>query len=755
MNPYDRLLENARQYLIGGEYNANDPRIAFVLNEIDARVFTYRQTLKDELERDTHQHAQTASCLKMLAAMGMAYTQKGTALYRDDTLRGEVLRGLEYISKHRYSPNIAVMENTGDWWFKEISCGLALCYCLILMKEHLSDAQRKGWLAAYVAYNPYGYDFGTSEWGKTYGVNRLEKCFIYIILAALNKDDETMRYAMDGLNEVFEFAGGLNMVEGTKNYMDLFDGFYPDGSFMQHVGVAHTGGYGTALLENLPFICNAVHGTPWAFTPERMARIRHWLRYSYIPVMFRGGVMDFVKDREISRKLLQSHMMGHRIACAVCGLSEAFGGDEKDFLKSVVKGWIKGDGFLDFFSYPHEENQRLSINATVRMAQLLDDEGIEPIYDFTHAQVFAAAARAVQFRPGYAFNVAMNSARNKYYESIHGESLRSWYINEGMTCFYDADALGHYDEGYWATVDPYRLPGTTVDTVRRADREAASASEFIYSGEAWAGGVAYGGYAICGYQLSAYGVSLKAKKSWFMSDGKIICLGADINSHDGRDIETIIENRRINGDINIISGEGFMHLPWGGYIFPQPLNLHRVIEKRTGDWQAIGHSRGTETNTFFTLWHNHGKNPCGDEYAYVFLPRAAAEETRRTAEFPSFTIVENTNKAQAVKDDGAGVTGINFWEAHTVCGVTSDNPASVLLHEHDGRLTIAVSDPTWENDGGIHLKINRAVTEITQSDEDVAIERTAPALVLTIKTRAALSQGKTYVIQATLCSDQP
>jgi len=372
-------------------------------------------------------------------------------------------------------------------------------------------------------------------------------------------------------------------------------------------------------------------------------------------------------------------------------------------------------------------------------------------------RMYAVAARAIQHRPEYAFNVAMNSARNKYYESIGGENFKAWHINEGMTNFYTDRHLGHYDENYWATVNLYRLPGTTVDTKERANLELASTNTVtIYSGQNWAGGVQLDDrYVAAGYQQATYDVTLKAKKSWFMLEGKIACLGADINSKDGRTIETIIDNRKQSETgnrkptsevINVKAGSGFYYngLP-GGYYFPDKADINVLVEQREGNWRDIGGSNLAGSNFFVTSWIDHGVSPKEAKFAYVFLPNANEAETTAYAASPDVVILENSKYAQAVKDNSAGVTGINFWaENRTVSGVTCNKQASFMMVDGDNGVKIAMSDPTWQNVGEIRFEIDRAVGSVLSKDEGVTVIQTEPKLILTITTDGPRSQGKTF-----------
>ena len=70
--------------------------------------------------------------------------------------------------------------------------------------------------------------------------------------------------------------------------------------------------------------------------------------------------------------------------------------------------------------------------------------------------------RVVHLRSGWGFSIAMSSSRIANYESINNENLHGWFTGDGMTYIYNADA-GQFSDCFWATVDPYRLPGTTFE----------------------------------------------------------------------------------------------------------------------------------------------------------------------------------------------------------------------------------------------------------------------------------------------------
>ncbi|MES2692253.1 MAG: polysaccharide lyase family 8 super-sandwich domain-containing protein, partial [Verrucomicrobiota bacterium] len=134
-----------------------------------------------------------------------------------------------------------------------------------------------------------------------------------------------------------------------------------------------------------------------------------------------------------------------------------------------------------------------------------------------------------------------------------GENKRAWHTAEGMTYLYNND-LSQFDGDFWPTIDPNRLPGTTVDSAQPSADEAGKHS----TGEPWVGGAEVGNrYGVVGMQLKGrlsppeipYN-GARAKKSWFLFDDEIVALGADITYVEttGGVIETIVENRKIDSN---------------------------------------------------------------------------------------------------------------------------------------------------------------------------------------------------------------
>src|SRR5262249_52955105 len=97
---------------------------------------------------------------------------------------------------------------------------------------------------------------------------------------------------------------------------------------------------------------------------------------------------------------------------------------------------------------------------------------------------FASMDRVVALRPGFGFGLSMSSTRIANYESINEENLHGWFTGDGMTYLYIGNADTQFTGDFWPTIDPYFLPGTTVETNPRANAAAAGK----HTTQNWVGG---------------------------------------------------------------------------------------------------------------------------------------------------------------------------------------------------------------------------------------------------------------------------
>ena len=77
-----------------------------------------------------------------------------------------------------------------------------------------------------------------------------------------------------------------------------------------------------------------------------------------------------------------------------------------------------------------------------------------------------------------------------------------------------------------------------------------------------------------------------------------------------------------------------------------------------------------------------------------------------------------------------------------MAGVSSDAIASVIVHQADGMLNIAVADPTQANNGSIHIEVAAPAGSVISQDDGVSVDQMTPVIRLTVNVRG--SHGKSF-----------
>ncbi len=429
-------------------------------------------------------------------------------------------------------------------------------------------------------------------------------------------------------------------------------------------------------------------------------------------------------------------------------------------VRSQCKGWIASDTAQSVFTFDPVPIEQIRLSSVAAGRAVAADAGIPAAAESAESVVATSMARAVHRRPGFAFGVAMDTAKIRPYESANNENLEGWYTGEGAVYMYLPTQPGHWTNQYWPTADKYRVPGTTITTKPLALGKSRTTSN------TWAGGALLDGNVAIGMPL-AYS-ALMAKKSWFCIGDVIVCLGAGITSTDpDNTIQTTIEQRNIGPDgrtIPIIDGAAALSTPsstpttltprwvWVpnscGYVFPAGSTIKAMRNDRTGRWTDMDH-RGVYDDTtaytrrFITLWFDHGLTPTDQTYSYLQMPGATRAATSAMAASPDATVVANTAQVQAVTR--GGVTMANLWSAGapTTAGITVDRPASVVTSRQGGQLAVAVSDPTKALSGSITVTVDGPASSVVSADPGVTVLATSPNVVISVPMSAAA--GRTFV----------
>lgn len=757
MRYYDELRRTWFNKLVGGErINTADADVAKYLETLVGKVTNADKTGRwDTMDKSpgrtylwsdmtsTTNSAEISNAYGSIRNMALAYSINGSPLYQNEALRADIIGALDWMYDNRYNER---KTEYGNWWDWEIGTPQTLNDILVLMYGDLTPEQLDKYIKPIDRFVPTPKVRTINGVVET-GANLLDKAFVVTLRGVIGKLSPKIEQGRDAIGPEFVYA--------TKG-----DGVYEDGSLVQHTNIAYTGGYGSVWLNRAADMQLLLTGSPWPVTDPNVNNVFDWVSDSFEPVIYKGLMMDMVNGRGISR---QTSGSAKGVIMTILRLAESAPADKKLAIKRMVKEWILTDtttaNYVD----------GLPIYEMSLVKKLLADESIAPRGELVKHQVFAGMDRVVHLRPGYGFGISMFSDRISAFEFGNGENTKGWYTGIGMTSLYNGD-LNQYRQDYWPTVDSYRLAGTTTDGSFKTPKDWAS----YMNPRTWVGGSSMDGlYGAAGMDFSlsqSTGSSLQGKKSWFSFDDEIVALGSGIASSDNRGVETIVENRKLNDAGNnafTVNGEAkpnaagwaetVQNVNWAhlegnvpntgiGYYFPGSASLKGLRESRTGAWKDIntGGSADPLTRSYLSMAFDHGTNPTNGSYSYVLLPNKDAAATQQYSANPTVAIVSNTDTVHAVKETKLGITAANFWTAGTADFVTARNPASVMVKEAAGELTLAVSDPT-QKQGSVTVELDKKDLTLVSKDSTVEVIQTEPTVKVVVNT--AGSTGKTHVVK--------
>ncbi|MFD6890683.1 polysaccharide lyase 8 family protein [Streptomyces sp. NPDC059957] len=694
--------------------------------DLDAESYAFSARMNDSYTR--------------LNVMAQAFCQPGTGLTGDTALLEAVITGLEHLHDQVYNPATVPY---GNWWNWQIGAPQALMDTCVLIHDHLTQDQKTRFCAAVDHFLP---DSAVAAYtGTSTGANRVDLCRGIILRGVVGENPDKIALAARALTPVFP-------------YVTSGDGFYTDGSFIQHTSVPYIGGYGSVLHDGVGRILALLRGSAWQLNDPNTQLFLDTVESAVAPFIYNGLMMDNVSSRGISRQGGSDHLRAHGLLATLVLLGQGASPEENARWRAMVKGWLRRD-----YHYPALKNPGLSLIRASLLQGLQDDTSVTAAPEPVGHRLFHNMDRVTHRRRGWAASVSMASNRIAHYEFGNGEHARGYHTGAGWLSWWGSDfGLEQYSDAYWPTVDPYRLPGITASRKPLADGQGGNWGS-PRPDAAWVGGTTDGEFGATGQHLKGLAGTMSAKKSWFWLDDSIVCLGAGIGSTDGFPVETTIDNRHLGttgAPALTVNGRPqpatqgwtatFEDAEWAhiegqaGYVFPAGARLGAVREERTGAWKDIntGGSADPITRRYLTLFTDHGTDPSDAGYAYVLLPGAGIRTTeQRSRDRGRLKILANTADQQGVRVAKLGFTAVNFWSPGTVDKITTNAPASVLIRENrNGTATVVVSDPARQATS-LEVRWNRRVSKVLSKPSTVTGATTGDALTLTFGDLTAQAGG--------------
>ncbi|UVJ39484.1 polysaccharide lyase 8 family protein [Arthrobacter sp. CJ23] len=704
--------------LVGSGYDPEDAAIAARLRALATTAVkwqtsmatgTSRTTLWTDLPLGT-KSANLTSTARRLRDMAIGWAAIGSPTYGNDQLRAAIIDGLGWFTSNAYTATTKAYDNWYEWM---VSTPQALNDTAVLMFDQLTAAQIGSCVAAQARQVPQMPTTGT----QAAAANLALIADGFSGRGVLSDDMPTVTAALESVASLLSYAepiggtvgllngGNVGAINGGPNEVAFFshDGFYPDGSFIQHGQFPYVGGYGASFLSSLvaTIIRTAALGTALD-----TSIVYNWIHDAFEPFLWNGLVMDTVRGRNVAFSPAGDHDSGHGILAACLPLLRGATGATRERLAAMLKQELGSDTADDLTA-------SFSLASLTAARALLADGATPARGPLVKTQVFGAMDRVIHRTETFAAALAMNSLRISNYETGNNENLAAWYTADGALYLY-TDDLAQFDNGYWFTVDPYRIPGTTVDRVERTRATVPWRAEY-HNPDYWAGGVAATTWGAAGLRLTAQPPSsLTCRKSWFFFGDEILCLGDGISTAPGRTAETILENRRatsaaaatitidgkavaaVDGSTDIVQGAGWAHLDGvAGYVFPTPAVLNAQRQTRSGKLSDISPNKTSAvmSNTFSTLWLDHTKSAT-DTYSYIVLPNATVDSTKQYAAQSPIRVLSQTGATHSARHEPSGRWAATFFAAGSVSFVTAAQACAVGIEEQDAEMIVTVSDPT-------------------------------------------------------------
>lgn len=674
-----------------------------------------------------------------------AWASPGSQYFEDPHVRDRCIQALRDFRAAIYNPS---QPEFGNWYTWEIAATQAYGDAITLLLDHVTEQDVIEYCDSIDYYVPDPWEQYPEERGReiSEGANRVDLCRAVIIRSIVGQDPDRLAHAVAGLSDVWQ-------------YVQQGDGFYADGSFLQHGTIGYTGTYGLVLLDGLAKMFALLADTAHDVTDPSRVNLTSAVDASFAPLVHEGQMMDAVRGRAIAVEAGSSVYYGNLAIESILRLSAAVDAHSAARWRGLCQAWIEDNSYSSIL----ESETASAINTAMipRLALVTDllSSDVEPVRYPVGGHFFPSMDRMVYRGQDWAICVAMCSSRIAWYECGNGENDYGSLTSQGMTYLYLPWADGHFEDQFWSTCDLQGLPGITVDTTvlpPRVEGEWANATP----DNEWTGGAVLEDVAIAGQHLIAPGeTGLAARKTWMFLPNAIIALGSDIATGTEAEVKTVIEHRNLGQASGTLLLEGenvglqevtstastWAHLEdVGGYLFLSGQQIRAVQAEREGSWRRNNDNGSTtiQRRHFATIESVHSAERT--TYAYAILPGVDVESTQAAVDDPPAEVINNDSVVQAVR--AGRVLGANFWQAGRVQNLSMEQPASVIRSRSGRSIGFSVSDPTHAQDE-LSFVMNGDPNLRPDGSDRVSVSQERGAVRVTVDTRGLAGRPVSFTLR--------
>ncbi|PKD23588.1 Xanthan lyase precursor [Aeromonas hydrophila] len=646
-----------------------------------------------------------ASMLRLLT-MAKAYHFPGE-LQGNSILLSSIISSLDYLVKEHYK--VGALEY-GNWWDWEIGIPKTTNDILTLIYPDLTSEQIKNYTEASRYFSPLPDRNGVSEGAsassnpvnrEATGGNRTDMVQIVLVRGIISQRED-------------EIKNSLNVLPQVLDPVTMDDGFYHDGSFIQHGDIPYTGTYGNVLLEGVGKVMNLMANSKWPADDPRLLRVYEILYNSFFPFIYSGQMLDMQNGRGIARGNRQNHVEGHAVLASMIRFLDGASESDNKKLSGFIKGQILSDHVKNFL----EGQQDFLISNKAK--KLLEDTALEPVVQSPKAYYFPDMDRFAYHGSDYIFSLALHSARVGNFECMNDENRKGWFTGDGATYIYNTDLTQYTD--YWPLINPYHIAGTTVDMTTTLDdctnknKVASRVGKNKQLKMQRVGGAVYRTEAAIGADFYNHDDSVSALKSWFVLNDKVVAIGSDIQGSDNINVGTIVDSRKLNQNgtnrieingiedsihdkrvyenVNSLFVEGNVEGANIGYWFPKTEHLTLEHLNVSANWSDIGTTRKSVSGHTLSSFISHNDHQSG--YQYVILNGISGQDLREYSLNPDIIVIRADNKAHVVGDVSGEYILANLWGNGDVSvgSLKTSSPISIVLKMHLNTLEVSLADPT-------------------------------------------------------------
>lgn len=642
------------------------------VDELDKQLKEYLATLNTatgqwpEFDYKDHKRINPSwiPVLERMRLMTVAYTHPKSRYFQDKTLRKAINSSVSFFTSQQPLPYC------DNWYIQGITRPQSLTKTLINMRnvENGLDREVERSLIRAICVDTALHSAGRNNPNHKYnfGANKAQIAKGWILMGSVLGDINMLK---TGVTEVY------SPIQQT-----IGEGIQHDLSYDMHYGYLYNGAYGIDFMQSVVETAYMMKDSPYALKGEKLALFRTFINESILGLI-RGQYIDWnVLGRGVSRP-----------------------GATKKNLVAVLEKLMEID----------PEGRSLYQSAYSRIS----GQSAPSYAVLSSHRHYWQTDYTVHKRPNYTFSIHAVSDRNYSQEIGNQENLKGYWGAQGTT---NLQLRGDEYYNIFPLWDWARLPGTTLpDTVPVLENKAPGSGDRRGT-DSFSGGVSDSLYGVTAYAVNN-DMQTSYKKSWFMFDKEIVCLGAGIHSTLELPINTTL-NQCLLGDgaifikkrgskvLTKVVGEkyeGEIESVWHnrvGYFFPSAQSVDLHVDRRSGDWRSIRSSQQgerKESASVFQLGIHHGIKPYNASYAYILLPGIDnAEDIRRFGRDCAVKIMYNTEKLQAVNNTQLDIWQMVFYDsaAHyddENIRIETDVPSIIMLKKVGEKMyELHASDPT-------------------------------------------------------------